>query len=125
MFLKTPITMIATYFGRIKTPMRRTGNKSSNTVPIGRRTYKANKKRAKQIVSSDCRAAVIFPGMSAQNFFGGNYGCMPSLIFMVVKGCTKGVTRTQRKEREGNRNRAFPQLLPPSTLTPNQTWPVR
>lgn len=54
MFLKTPITMIATYFGRIKTPMRRTGNKSSNTVPIGRRTYKANKKRAKQIVSSDC-----------------------------------------------------------------------
>ena len=54
MFLKTPITMIATYFGRIKTPMRRTGNKSSNTVPIGRRTYKENKKRAKQIVSSDC-----------------------------------------------------------------------
>lgn len=51
MFLKTPITMIATYFGRIKTPIRRTGNKSSNTVPIGRRTYKANKKRAKQIVS--------------------------------------------------------------------------
>lgn len=37
-FLNMP--SVATYFGKIKTPMRSTGNISSNTVPTGRRTLK-------------------------------------------------------------------------------------
>lgn len=41
-----------------------------------------------------------FPGNECSVLFWWKLW-LPSLIFTVVKGCTKGVTRTQRKERGG------------------------